>query len=98
MAALFISGHGEAATAKRKLYEDIVVYRVLERLCGCTLSLREHAKKGVESRPLFCNNSVEKKGHLRVLLQAYAGDHEFVKGFPSCAEEAVGFFHVRMHS
>ena len=94
LAAQLIPGHGDAPTAKRKLYEDIVVYHVLEKLCGCRISLRQQSKNSVESRPLFCKNSVEKKGNLRLVLQEHASDHEYVHGFPSCAAEAVGFFRV----
>jgi len=91
MAAQLIGGRDEAAAAKRKLYEDVVMYGVLERLCGCMLSLHEQAKKA----PFFCKNSLERKGPLRQLLQGYANDHEYVQGFPSCAEAAVGYFHKK---
>merc|ERR1719361_2632195 len=40
----------------------------------------------------FCKNSVERKGKLKSLLQSYAPDHQYIQGFPSCFEEAVGYF------
>eukprot|EP01084_Bolivina_argentea_P077112 139809_1 len=75
-------------TKKQKLYYDIVIYKVLAQLCGCSVSLHEQAKKA----PFFCKNSVERKGRLKEILQKYAADHEYIQGFPSCFEEAIGFF------
>ena len=79
-------------TIKQKLYYDIVIYKVLAQLCGCSVSLHEQAKKA----PFFCKNSIERKGRLKEMLQQYASDHEYIQGFPSCFEEAIGFFDVRL--
>eukprot|EP01084_Bolivina_argentea_P138726 244163_1 len=76
---------------KRKLYYDIIMYKVLAQLCGCSVSLHEQAKKA----PFFCKNSVERKGRLKEMLQSYAPDHEYIQGFPSCFEEAIGYFDRR---
>eukprot|EP00484_Ammonia_sp_Unknown_P013177 CAMPEP_0197078332 /NCGR_PEP_ID=MMETSP1384-20130603/213066_1 /TAXON_ID=29189 /ORGANISM="Ammonia sp." /LENGTH=663 /DNA_ID=CAMNT_0042517197 /DNA_START=77 /DNA_END=2068 /DNA_ORIENTATION=+ len=73
---------------QRKLYYDMVIYKVLAQLCGCSVSLHEQAKKA----PFFCKNSIERKGRLKEILQSYAADHEYIQGFPSCFEEAIGFF------
>eukprot|EP01083_Nonionella_stella_P138671 422042_1 len=53
---------------KRKLYYDIIMYKVLAQLCGCSVSLHEQAKKA----PFFCKNSVERKGRLKEMLQSYS--------------------------
>ena len=78
---------------KQKLYYDIVIYKVLAQLCGCSVSLHEQAKKA----PFFCKNSVERKGRLKEILQSYASDHEYIQGFPSCFEEAIGYFDVCLY-
>jgi len=77
---------------KRGLLCDIIVYKVLSKLCGCSVSLHEQAKKA----PFFCKNSVERKCKLRSLLQDYAKEHKYVQGFPSCFEEAVGYFNKKL--
>eukprot|EP01084_Bolivina_argentea_P161567 281252_1 len=73
---------------QRRLYCDILTYKILAQLCGCSVSLHEQAKKA----PFFCKNSIERKGKLKEMLQSYATDHEYIQGFPSCFEEAIGYF------
>lgn len=73
---------------QQKLYYDIIIYKILAQLCGCSVSLNEQAKKA----PFFCKNSVERKGRLKEILQGYAEGHEYIQGFPSCFEEAIAFF------
>ena len=75
---------------QQQLYYDTVIYLVLAKLCGISVTLHEQAKKA----PFFCKNSVERKGKLKTLLQSYAPDHQYIQGFPSCFEEAVGYFEV----
>ena len=73
---------------KQSLYYKILIYKVLAQLCGCSVSLNEQAKKA----PFFCKNSIERKGKLKEILQAYAFDHQYIQGFPSCFEEAIDYF------
>lgn len=73
---------------QQDVYYNIVIYLILAKLCGISVTLHEQAKKA----PFFCKNSVERKGKLKSLLQSYAPDHQYIQGFPSCFEEAVGFF------
>ena len=73
---------------KQSLYYKILIYKVLAQLCGCSVSLNEQAKKA----PFFCKNSIERKGKLKEILQAYAYDHQYIQGFPSCFEEAIDYF------
>lgn len=83
----------EDKTRQETIYR-VLMYRVLARLCGCNISPHEQAKRS----PFFCKNSVERKGELRNILQKYAADHQYVHGFPSCAQEAVDYFTQKANS
>ena len=74
--------------ARQKLYYNIVIYKVLAKLCAACVTLNQQAKKA----PFFCKNSIERKGLTKEILQSYASDHQYIHGFPSCFEEAIGYF------
>mmetsp|Transcript_25623 Transcript_25623/g.31235 ORF Transcript_25623/g.31235 Transcript_25623/m.31235 type:complete len:368 (+) Transcript_25623:100-1203(+) len=76
---------------QRDILYNIIVFKIYAKLCGCSVSLHEQAKKA----PFFCKNSVERKCKLRECLQLKAKDHQYVQGFPSCFEEAVGYFNQK---
>ena len=75
-------------TKQRSLYYNILIYKILAEMMSCSVSLNEKAKKA----PFFCKNSIERKGKLKQILQRYAFDHQYIKGFPSCYEEAIDYF------
>jgi len=77
-----------ADKARQETIFRVLMYRVLARLCGCNISPHALEKRS----PFFCKNSVERQGELRNILQNYAFDHQYVHGFPSCAQEAVDYF------
>jgi len=79
---------GNDTQHQQSLYYKILIYKILAQLCGCSVSLNEQAKKA----PFFCKNSIERKGKLKEILQAYAFDHQYIQGFPSCFEEAIDYF------
>jgi len=79
---------GNNTQHQQSLYYKILIYKILAQLCGCSVSLNEQAKKA----PFFCKNSIERKGKLKEILQAYAFDHQYIQGFPSCFEEAIDYF------